>query len=225
MYCASKHGWIDWEDGGAGRAYAEKDARDAAVKRAREEASAVEPAATVPRVEVPTPTPCTLRVFDFDGVLVVPFTDPEEFATRTWMGRFGAYRDAGDLVAVVSKNPRAYPVLKPLVTLGVIYLRARSVDKWWEATTTNTYEDGLHGASLSKADYIHSILAEIRQRQPDKNVNHIVLVDDDMDNIREVAAAFPNATGRPGDPVPTTPSFSALFVPSMVAGRWEALLK
>jgi hypothetical protein len=127
-------------------------------------------------------TTTTLLCFDFDGVLAIPNSDPEclfpEVATILRELARSDYK-----VVVLSKNPRAWHVMKPLWDEGVITaIRAGSVQRWWEEGD-GVYSDALHRqVPLNKKDFIASILSE---HAVGRCILHVF--DDDQSNLDDVA--------------------------------------
>ncbi len=127
--------------------------------------------------------------FDFDGVLAIPYSQPEVL----FAGTERLLRDlaaAGHPVIVTSFNPRAYHVLRPLLEEGVIRaIRAGSCIKWWlpAAGGGAGYVDALHRRDMQKSLHLRSMLAD---ELAGVEVKHVLFVDDDLGNIAEVAVAL-----------------------------------
>lgn len=129
----------------------------------------------------------TVFAFDFDGVLAIPYSEPEVLFAGTEQLLRQLARD-GHSVIVTSFNPRAYHVLRPLLDNGVISaIRAGSCIKWWlPAAGDGQYVDALHRRDMQKSLHIKSMLAN---ELAGVAVKRILFVDDDMRNVAEVAGA------------------------------------
>jgi len=141
-----------------------------------------------------------LLVLDFDGVLVVPYTDPEAFFPGA-LETIAALRqdERVGAIVVVSSNPRAFEIAGPHVDA----IRARSATRWWEVEADGVYrDDALYATTNHKGHMLQSILAgELRGRAFDR----VLVVDDKASKAAEIFEAFPNASGKPGEPAPTHP--------------------
>lgn len=125
-------------------------------------------------------------VFDFDGVLAVPYTDPEQLFPGV-VELLVDLKQQGHTVLVTSFNPRAYHVLRVFLEQGIIAgLRAGSRQKWW-AQGDGTYSDALHRHDMDKGLHIADMLAELAA-PVDATKETIIFFDDDEHNIREVKA-------------------------------------
>lgn len=136
-----------------------------------------------------------LYIFDFDGVLVKPYTDPEEIfpGVTAYLRKRKA---EGHIITVCSFNPRSYTVLKPLLEDGTITaIRAGSKALWWEE---GPYSDEKHRVHMQKGLFIEDMLAkELAEVGP---FNRIFFIDDDEQNIDAVfnhASTFGNKWGAP----------------------------
>lgn len=122
----------------------------------------------------------SIYVFDFDGVLACPYTDPE----LLFPGAERLLRDLnqdGHMILIASFNPRAYTVLRGLYEEGVIAdIRAgNNTLRWWRVDD-GTYSDAKYRRTvLSKAAMIGDMIDKT-----DTRVTHFF--DDDPDNIRDV---------------------------------------
>jgi hypothetical protein len=124
----------------------------------------------------------TWLFLDFDGVLAIPYSQPEVLfpGTEELLRRLAA---SGMTIAVTSFNPRAYHVLKPLLDDGTICdIRAGSRVKWWEEGS-GTYSDTVHRKQMNKAFHVHDMLADALPRR-------VVFVDDDPENAKDVNDAI-----------------------------------
>jgi hypothetical protein len=135
--------------------------------------------------------------FDFDGVLAIPYSQPEVL----FAGTEALLRDLwamGHTLIVCSFNPRAYAVLKPLMEEGIISaIRAGSCVRWWEDEEEGgLYKDATHRHHMEKRLQIASMLGD---ELCDLTVEHLVFIDDDMRNIDNVA----NSSGDFRFPVTT----------------------
>ena len=120
--------------------------------------------------------------FDFDGVLAIPYTQPEVL----FPGVVPLLRDIAGIpdnrVVVTSFNPRAYHVLKPLLDAGIIHdIRAGSLTKWW-AEGDGSYSDARHRVDMDKALHVQAMLRDVRE------VAMLYFVDDDAKNVADVTA-------------------------------------
>jgi hypothetical protein len=163
----------------------------------------------------------TLFVLDFDGVLVRPYTDPEEFFPRA-LETCARLVSLGFKVAVVSSNPRAYFRLSSHIGKEIHTLRARSADKWWLAH--EEYDDrAAYAQSNHKGLMIASVLTELG----DPRLNRLVVVEDKVEKAAQVLDTFRNWSGNPQQPLPThvfTAGVTLLVVPSTVGlSSWTAL--
>ena len=126
----------------------------------------------------------SIVVFDFDGVLAVPYTDPEQLFPGV-AELLVDLKQRGDIVLVSSFNPRAYHVLRTFLEQGIIAgLRAGSRQKWWEQGD-GTYSDALHRYDMDKGLHIADMLAELAT-PVDATKETILFFDDDEQNIMEV---------------------------------------
>jgi hypothetical protein len=124
-------------------------------------------------------------VFDFDGVLAIPYSQPEVLFAGT-EALLRSLHAQGHVLAVASFNPRAYHVLRPLIDEGVISaVRAGSCVKWW-AEGDGTYSDDVHRKNMRKSAHIQSMLDNEWRY---KSLQSLVFIDDDLANIDEVDRA------------------------------------
>jgi phosphoglycolate phosphatase-like HAD superfamily hydrolase len=163
----------------------------------------------------------TLFVLDFDGVLVHPYTDPEEFFPHA-LATCAHLVSLGFKVAVVSSNPRAYFRLSSHIGKEIHTMRARSADKWWLAH--EEYDDhAAYALSNHKGLMIASILAELG----DPGINRLVVVEDKVEKAAQVLDTFRNWSGNPQEALPThafTAGVTLLVVPSNTGlPSWAAL--
>jgi hypothetical protein len=144
----------------------------------------------------------SLIVLDFDGVLVRPYTEPEELFPSV-LGTLRVLRYFRMPVAVVSSNPRAYHVLKDYLGPDnlITAIRARSTEKWWLGDDgTGVYSDDQHGATNHKGEMVKSIIAEL-----DTVPEFLLVVDDKAEKLQQVLDLFPNWSCKPGTPRPDHP--------------------
>ena len=124
--------------------------------------------------------------FDFDGVLAIPYSQPEVLfaGTEALLRELWAM---GHTLVVTSFNPRAYVVLRPLVEEGVISaIRAGSCTRWWEEEEGGgVYNDATHRHNMEKRLHLASMFAE---ELCDMEATHLLFIDDDMRNIDNVTA-------------------------------------
>lgn len=125
-------------------------------------------------------------VFDFDGVLAIPYTSPEQLYPRTEavLRKLSAW---GHHVLVSSFNPRAYTVLQPLLRDGVIHqVRAGSAIEWWH--DGGMYLDEIHRREMFKSLHIGTML----RRLTSGSWGRMHFFDDDPHNVVEVQTGLPD---------------------------------
>jgi len=118
-----------------------------------------------------------LLVFDFDGVLAIPYTNPEEY-----------YPQIPDIIkslhtkyilCVSSFNPRAKLVLEKWNLLQYFSaIRCGSNNNW------DTYDESFR-INMSKSLQIKNMILEVGI-----SFDEIYFYDDDIDNINEVSENF-----------------------------------
>ena len=119
-----------------------------------------------------------LIVFDFDGVLAIPYTNPEKhYEHIPYLIKLLASKY---ILAVASFNPRAINVLKEWgISDYFVTVRAGCNDHW------EVYDDSLR-KGLSKPQQIKNIRDELISRNMITDVNtEIYFYDDDQKNITE----------------------------------------
>jgi hypothetical protein len=143
----------------------------------------------------------TLFVFDFDGVLAIPYTNPEELFPGVH-ALLEELRTEGHRIAVCSFNPRAYISLEHLLIAGPIdAIRAGSKHKWWEQGDGN-YSDALHRQEMNKGLHIWEMIEseELEEFANGAPIERLFFIDDDPKNIWDViehahAAKWPFPVG------------------------------
>lgn len=120
--------------------------------------------------------------FDFDGVLAIPYTDPEELYPAV-DGILRGLHAQGHIVIVTSFNPRSYYVLKSYLDEGIIQaIRAGSRSLWW---LTGEYADVKHRFDMMKSlhlsDMLRDELASLSLLEAE-----IYMFDDSEENLSEI---------------------------------------
>lgn len=120
-----------------------------------------------------------ILIFDFDGVLSIPYTHPEEY-----------YPQIPDLIKELSKNyvlcvasfnPRASLVIKKWGLHSYFSVTREGSNFKWSEEYNEEYRKG-----LSKSQQIKDIMKNLFHTE-EKQYNHnIYFFDDDQDNINEV---------------------------------------
>ncbi len=126
--------------------------------------------------------------FDFDGVLAIPYSQPEVLFAGT-EALLRDMRANGHVLLVTSFNPRAYFVLKHLLDNGTLLaIRAGSCERWW-AMGNGLYSDATHRLKMEKSLHLQSMLEdEVREAGIDPATRRLFFVDDDLKNIGNVLA-------------------------------------
>lgn len=130
-----------------------------------------------------------LYCFDMDGVLVRPYTHPEQIYEQAEL-LLRSLTSQGKTVIVSSMNPRAYRVLKHLLDDGTIKaLRACSIERWWEQGNGRFFLDQ-HGVVLHKGLHIHDMIEEeLKELHPD-GVKSLWFFDDTRQHLEDVSNHF-----------------------------------
>lgn len=131
-----------------------------------------------------------VHIFDFDGVLAVPYTQPELLfpgAERL----LKQLKEKENIVLVASFNPRAYTVTKHLFDEGVIDdIRAGCNDQRWWLQDDGVYRDAEHRRlPLSKVAMIRDMIRLLATAH-----RRVHFYDDDEENILAVRTALPHVT-------------------------------
>lgn len=129
-----------------------------------------------------------------DGVLIVPYTNPEVFYKTTMDMLEYVSKLPNTLVVVTSFNPLSYHIFKPFLDNGTIKaIRAGSLIKWWD--TEQPYSDEIHRTTTTKghkglhiSDMLDQELKEII-KLPNR-CTRLIFADDDPKNIIDVSEHF-----------------------------------
>ena len=124
--------------------------------------------------------------FDFDGVLAIPYTNPEQlFPEIDTILR--TISQKGHLNIISSFNPRSYFIMKPYLDQGIITaIRAGSRIKWWESDGQGTYDDYKHRKDMHKGLHLHDMLSDELDELHISEETQIYFFDDDLGNLADV---------------------------------------
>jgi hypothetical protein len=126
-----------------------------------------------------------LLAFDFDGVLAIPYSQPEVLFAGTVPLLKALAAHPLNVLVVTSFNPRAYPVLRDLLEDGTLKaLRARSICPWWAEGDGKYKPLMFEEARLDKRKHLESML-ELK----DMDIGSIYFYDDDPKNLADVDTA------------------------------------
>lgn len=125
-----------------------------------------------------------LYIFDFDGVLAIPYTNPERYYNN--IPFLISSLAMNNYLAVVSFNPQAEKVIKRW-GLSKHFMAYRSgYNEIWNGNYKSEYR-----MNMSKSGQIKSIL---NNELKDIEFEEILFYDDDIRNIRDVRSVFSNIT-------------------------------
>lgn len=117
-------------------------------------------------------------VFDFDGVLAIPWTNPEKPFAQV-PGLIKSLFDKGHRLSVASYNPRARLAIESWGIDGYFASIRSGADHDWEAEGGEYKEEFRTRDRMSKHGQIKNMHGDSK---------HVIFLDDSLENINEIKA-------------------------------------
>lgn len=128
-----------------------------------------------------------LIIFDFDGVLAIPWTYPEEHYPQIPQ----IIKDNSEhLLCVASFNPRAYTAIKAWNLDHHFTAMRCGSNNIWNHDNVDEYKEE-YSYNMSKVQQIIDII-DNEVSKSGKSYDKIIFYDDNLDNINEVKRKLPH---------------------------------